>query len=131
MLLARICDTNTYIHRRLPPVLGYSVENDLIPKWQYLTNVRKYYASFEISRFPAYFSYPFDRVIKSRYEYLRDVKQFPIELLAVDLVLRYGDNDFATLVAHDDDGTLYKAYVDERKKQQKGKNRNGKRKTNQ
>jgi mTERF len=84
-------------------VLGYSVERELKPKWEYLARVCLY-PSFELSAFPAYFSYPLDRVIKTRYEYLQFVKKSPTQLLALDLVVRYGDKDFAERVAKDTDG---------------------------
>ena len=101
-------------------MLGYSVERDLMPKWKYLTKVRQY-ASFDICRFPAYFSYPLDRVIKSRYEYLCSTKQLPIQLIPLDEVLRYGDKDFATSVAKDEDEHAYASFVAERKKRQQQK----------
>lgn len=84
-------------------MLGYSVERELKPKWEYLSRV-SLYPSFELSAFPAYFSYPLDRVIKTRYEYLQFVKKSPTQLLALDLVVRYGDKDFAERVAKDTDG---------------------------
>jgi hypothetical protein len=84
-------------------VLGYSVEDELRPKWNYLSKVCLY-PSFELSTFPAYFSYPLDRVIKTRYEYLQVMKEAPTQLLALDLVVRYGDKDFAEKVAKDADG---------------------------
>jgi len=99
---------------RLPPVVGYSVERELRPKWEYLEAVLVD-PRFEVSRFPAYFSYPLERVIKTRIEYLRDVKQVPIQLLAVDQILRFGDNDFATKVANDHDkGVAFRKFADER-----------------
>ena len=85
-----------------------------MPKWKYLTSVRNY-ASFEISRFPAYFSYPLDRVIRNRYDYLLKVKQLPVQLIPIDEVLRYGDKDFAILVAKDDDESAYLDFVNERR----------------
>jgi len=88
---------------RLPPVLGYSVEKELQPKWEYLSKVCKF-DYFEVVRFPAYFSYPLERVIKTRYEYLQDCKRVPISLVSVDDVLRFGDVDFAVSVAGDEDG---------------------------
>lgn len=88
---------------RLPPVLGYSVDDELRPKWEYLSRV-SLYPTFELSAFPAYFSYPLDRVVKTRYEYLQFVKKAPTQLLALDLVVRYGDKDFAERVAKDTDG---------------------------
>jgi len=102
---------------RLPPVLGYSVENELRPKWEYLTNVCRF-DKFEIVRFPAYFSYPFERVIKTRYEYLRDVKRAPIQLMSVDEIVRFGDAEFARAVAGDSDGGVeFAAYAAKRQNQ--------------
>jgi hypothetical protein len=99
---------------RLPPVLGYSVENDLKPKWNFLREVCQF-DYFEVVRFPAYFSYPLERVIKMRYEYLRDCKGIPIQLARVDDVLRFGDRDFATEIALDnDDGVAFAKFVEER-----------------
>lgn len=79
------------------------MEDELRPKWEYLSKVCLY-PSFELSTFPAYFSYPLDRVIKTRYEYLQVMKEAPTQLLALDLVVRYGDKDFAEKVAKDADG---------------------------
>jgi len=109
---------------RLPPVLGYSVKNDLIPKWKFLKSVCQF-PSFEVGRFPAYFSYPLDRVIKSRYEYLSLVKNLSVQLMPVDDILRYGDVDFAILIAKDLDGSAYAKFVKERNKRLK-KRRNPK-----
>jgi hypothetical protein len=77
------------------------------------------FPSFELSTFPAYFSYPLDRVIKARYEYLYEVKRTPTQLLALDVVLRYGDKDFAGQVANDDDrGVAFAAFLEGRKKRE-------------
>lgn len=117
---------------RLPPVLGYSVEHDLKPKWDFLREVCQF-DYFEVVRFPAYFSYPLERVIKMRYEYLRDCKGIPIQLARVDDVLRFGDREFATEIALDNDGgAAFAKFVKEhsnhpvqqtrRKKQQRKRN---------
>jgi hypothetical protein len=99
---------------RIPPVLGYSVDDDLRPKWDFLREVCQF-DYFEVVRFPAYFSYPLERVIKLRYEYLRDIKGIPILLARVDDVLRFGDRDFATEIAlDDDDGVAFAKIVEER-----------------
>mmetsp|Transcript_36944 Transcript_36944/g.64716 ORF Transcript_36944/g.64716 Transcript_36944/m.64716 type:complete len:692 (+) Transcript_36944:168-2243(+) len=99
---------------RLPPVLGYSLEDDLKPKWDFLKEVCQF-DYFEVVRFPAYFSYPLERVIKMRYEYLRDIKQIPIELARVDDVLRFGDRDFSNEIAlDDDDGAAFSKFVEDR-----------------
>jgi hypothetical protein len=81
-----------------------------MPKWVYLTRVCQF-PSFEISRFPAYFSYPLERVIVNRFEYLRRVKKFPLDYFSVDEVLRYGDEDFAISVAQDENGKRYSTFV--------------------
>jgi len=53
----------------------------------------------------------------NRYEYLRDVKRLPVQLLAVDDVLRFGDMDFATYIAKDEDcGAEYLKFVANRNK---------------
>lgn len=107
---------------RLPPVLGYSVENELKPKWQFLNRVCMY-SNFELTRFPAYLSYPFERVIKTRYEYLA-AKGFPIDIISVDTVLRFGDQDFATRVAREDDeGKHFAAFAKKRMNELTPKNR--------
>ena len=119
------------LYSRLPPVLGYSVEKELKPKWEYLSLVCKF-DYFEIVRFPAYFSYPLERVIKTRYEYLRDYKKAPISLVSVDDVLRFGDVDFAVSVAGDrDGGEEFLRYAKERKKvlASGGKKKKNKRRT--
>ena len=100
---------------RLPPILGYSVDRDLVPKWEFIREIYAY-ESFELSKFPAFFSYPLETRIKVRFEYLRDVKLLPTPLIAPDLVLRYGDRDFALKVAGDkDEGAAYAAYLKERR----------------
>ncbi|CAB9497827.1 mitochondrial transcription termination [Seminavis robusta] len=114
---------------RLPPILGYSVERDLIPKWEIVRDIYTY-PSFELSKFPAFFSYPLDR-IKARFEYLRDVKRLPISLIAPDLVLRYGDKDFAVKVAGDgDEGQAYADFVEQKRQENQGPRRGKRRRRN-
>jgi hypothetical protein len=99
---------------RLPPILGYSVEDELMPKWEYLCRVSTQ-GSFELSAFPAYFSYPLDKRIKTRFEYLQLVKRIPTQLLSLDKVLRYGDKDFCARVARDvDDGAAFMEFAKKR-----------------
>jgi hypothetical protein len=98
---------------RLPPVLGYSVEKELAPKWEFLTTVCMH-AKFELRKFPAYFSYPFERVIKTRYEYL-SYRGLSRQLIPVDAVLRFGDVDFAVKVARDEDrGDAFRSFTQKR-----------------
>lgn len=109
---------------RLPSVLGYSVEKELAPKWEFLSNVHMH-AKFEIRKFPAYFSYPFERVIKTRYEYLayRGVSR---QLIPVDAILRFGDVDFAIKVARDEDkGDAFRSFTQKRHALQKQRRQGG------
>ncbi|KAG7349864.1 mitochondrial transcription termination factor (mTERF) family protein [Nitzschia inconspicua] len=115
-----VTDVGSFI-TRLPPVLGYSVEKELKPKWEFLKVVCMF-ASFEINKFPAYFSYPLERVIRTRYEYLT-YKGISRQLIPVDAVLRYGDKDFALRVARDDDkGEMFRAFCKNRSKKLRGDN---------
>jgi mTERF domain-containing protein len=109
-----IQDIGSFI-TKLPPVLGYSVEKELQPKWEYLKRAcfRPY---FELEQFPAYFSYPFERVIKTRFDYLAAKKMARL-LIPVAKVLVFGDVDFATQVARDKDGgKRFRAFVEGRRK---------------
>lgn len=94
---------------RLPSILGYSVEDNLLPKWNFLTRVVGL-DYFDVVRFPAYFSYPMER-IQARYAYLH-LRGIPYRLTKLDSVLRFGDADFANIVARDEDGgKLYREYL--------------------
>lgn len=108
---------------RLPPILGYSVEKELTPKWEVVRDIYTY-PSFELSKFPAFFSYPLDR-IKARFEYLREVKRLPISLIAPDLVLRYGDRDFSIKVAGDEGGAAFANFLKDRQSKLPGNKRRG------
>jgi len=53
----------------------------------------------------------------NRYEYLRIVKRMPVQLLPVDEILRYGDADFARIIANDqDEGQEYLKFIYDRNK---------------
>ena len=97
-----------------------------MPKWGYLKTVSQY-PVFDIMKFPAYFAYPLERVTMSRYSYLLDVKKIPIQILSIDAVLPFGDNDFAIMVARDEDGRNYANFVSKRHKSKRVKNKKSKR----
>lgn len=82
---------------RLPPVLGFEV-TELERKWRVIEEFGM--TSYELVRFPAFFSYPYER-IKVRFEYMKfmEIKRVPL-----DVVLRWGDGDFAENVCGDRDG---------------------------
>merc|ERR1711865_1054983 len=74
---------------------------------------------FEVKEFPAYFSYPFGRVIKTRFNYLA-YKGISIRFVSIriDTVLRFGDIDFAIKVAmDDDDGEAFRNFGSQRASQ--------------
>lgn len=93
---------------RLPPVLNYNVETELIPKFEYLKTI-KTDPRYEISKFPAYFSYPLQRV-QARFEYLY-YKRLASSNVSVEQVLCNGDADFAVNVAGDLDGTRFAQFI--------------------
>ena len=114
--------------KRIPPILGYSVELELIPKWRFLESVSSD-PRFEVTRFPAYFSYPLERVIKARYEYIRDVKKYPTQLISVDKVVSYGDEEFAVRTLKEkDEGRAFQRFQDWRNEFQHPKKKKQKKK---
>ena len=112
---------------RLPPVLGYSVSRELTPKWNYLQGIAMD-PSYQVSKFPAYFSYPLDRVVKTRYEYLSEVKKIPPTVFNVDQVVSYGDHDFATKVLGEPNDAAFREFSERRRSEWKGQNKRGKKK---
>lgn len=92
---------------RLPPILTAKVAEDLQPRWQFLQS-RMRDARWQVTRFPAYFSYP-TRVIYSRFDYLQS-KEFPISLVNLDDVLRFGDDDFCRKIARDANPNAYREF---------------------
>lgn len=82
--------------QRLPPVLGYDVDTNLKPKWDFLVNTLRL-TTFDVSRFPAYFSYPLEKVTMPRMAYLAAVNQ-PNAVWGLNLILTPSDDIFATKV---------------------------------
>ena len=52
----------------------------------------------------------------SRYAYLREVKGIPVHLLPVDDIVRFGDADFARVIAKDFNSAAYNSFVANRRK---------------
>jgi hypothetical protein len=82
----------------------------LRPKYVFLSSVVAD-PLFEVSKFPAYFSYPLERAVL-RFAYLRQKRKL---LVPLDEVLRFGDYDFCHQVAGDKDMRAYKEFVNKRK----------------
>lgn len=76
-------------------MLGYSVEKELRPKWEYVHAIG--FDNFDIVRFPAFFSYPLERVIRTRFEYLI-ARNIPIKAVGLDRAVRFGDADFLKFI---------------------------------
>ena len=91
---------------RFPPILGYSVDRELRPKFEYLKTVLPY-PKFEVSKFPAFFSYPIERS-RLRFGFLLSFS--PRCPFTLDEVLRHGDADFLRLVG-DANGTRYNKFL--------------------
>ena len=53
---------------------------------------------YDVMSFPAYFSYPLESVIEPRTEFLK-LRRRPVAVVGLNLVLMYGDNDFARTTA--------------------------------
>ena len=80
---------------RLPPVLAYDVDRDLRPKMAEL--VKCALSVYDIVRFPAYFSYPLDGVIKPRTAFLKQLG-VPITTFPLQALFTPGDKEFASRV---------------------------------
>lgn len=59
-----------FMVRRFSPLLGYSIEEVLRPKLEFLMNIMKKPVS-EVVQYPRYFSYSLEKKIKPRYWVLK------------------------------------------------------------
>ncbi|KAG5187906.1 mTERF-domain-containing protein [Tribonema minus] len=82
---------------RLPPVLGYDVSNNLMPKMDYLVAMMGL-SVYDVLTFPAYFSYPLESIIEPRTEFLK-LRRRPIAVVGLNMALTSGDADFAKKIA--------------------------------
>jgi hypothetical protein len=91
------------------PILGYSVPNSAA-RWEFWVDRIRCAMSCQV---PALLS---AGTCRARFDYLRNVKQVPVQLLGLDKVLRFGDKDFAIKVAADRDfGKAFRAFTQDRK----------------
>jgi len=81
----------------IPAILGFDVETEIRPKFEYLKNNMSL-TIFDIIRFPAYFSYPLEYVIMPRNEFLT-LCGGPMATVGLSIALSPGDNDFAMKVS--------------------------------
>ena len=87
---------------RLPPVLGMG-RGQMERKWRRAEEGGM--TCYELVRFPAFFSYPEERM-RVRFEYLRRRRRRDFKL---DEILRGGDDDFARMVG-DNDGKMFRQF---------------------
>ena len=78
-------------------MLGYDIEKNLVPKWLYLRDTLKLTA-YDVTRFPAYFSYPLESVIRPRTKFLTEVLGRPGSVWGLNLILTPSDEEFAVRV---------------------------------
>lgn len=81
----------------LPPVLGYDLETNIIPKMDYLEQVLGL-SSYDIARFPGYFSYSLEKRIEPRTRYLQALGRSVSES-GLNMALALTDVEFSERVA--------------------------------
>jgi len=86
-----------------PSVLGYNIENNIQPKFDYVTQVMGFPPSVVASH-PRVFSYSLLKLIIPRYEFLVSKG---IELRSIRNLTNFSDKTFATAIAH----STYAEYV--------------------
>merc|ERR1719247_1272994 len=77
---------------RLPPVLAYDVEADLRPKMAHLA--ASGLSVYDVVRFPAYFAYPYDTVIRARTAFM-EANNLPLARFELKNIFTPGDAQFA------------------------------------
>lgn len=81
---------------RLPPILGYDLEADIIPKMQYIENELRL-SSFDVLQFPGYFSYSLTRCIEPRTKFLLARGRF-VTQAGLNLILSLTDEGFCSRI---------------------------------
>lgn len=80
---------------RLPPVLAYDVDADLRPKMAHLA--ASALSVYDVVRFPAYFSYPLDTVIRPRTAFM-ETYDLPLTRFELKTLVTPADGKFASRV---------------------------------
>lgn len=82
---------------RLPPILGYDLETNIIPKMRYIENELGL-SSFDILQFPGYFSYSLTRCIEPRTKFLLALGT-SVPQAGLNLILSLTDEGFCSRIA--------------------------------
>ena len=85
------------IVRRLPPILAYDLQRDIIPKMDYL-ETSLHLSPFDLLSFPAYFSYPLETRILPRTLFLRALGK-PLLEVGLNMAISLNDDEFCNRVA--------------------------------
>lgn len=81
----------------LPPILGYDLETNIIPKMEYVEKELGL-SSYDILGFPGYFSYSLEKCIEPRTKFLQARRQSVTES-GLNLALSLTDEDFCKRIA--------------------------------
>lgn len=82
---------------RLPPILGYDLETNILPKMQYIENELGL-SSFDVLKFPGFFSYPLMECIEPRTKFLL-AKGVSIAQIGLNFVLPLTEISFCSRIA--------------------------------
>ena len=85
------------IVKRLPPILGYDLDTNIIPKMEYIEQELGL-SSYDILTFPGYFSYSFEKCIKPRTKFLQ-AKGRSVTESGLNMALGLKDEDFCERIA--------------------------------
>lgn len=108
------------IVNRLPPILGYDLETNIMPKMEYLENELGL-SSFDILRFPGYFSYSLEKCVEPRTKFLQ-AKGCSLTQPGLNMALGLTDEDFCERIALVPVSQYYafrKAYLQKKSKDQR------------
>lgn len=83
---------------RLPPVLGYDLETNIIPKMEYIEKILRL-SVFDILQFPGYFSYPLETCIEPRTKFLL-AKGISVSQAGLSNVVSLTDENFCKRISH-------------------------------
>lgn len=111
------------IVKRLPPILGYDLQTQIIPKMEYVVEELGL-SNFDILNFPGYFSYSMEKCIEPRTKFLQ-AKGLSVGRWGLNMVLALTDQDFCARVAHSPPEQYYnfrKAYRHQKKTEQRTAN---------
>lgn len=85
------------IVKRLPPILGYDLDSNIVPKMEYVEQELGL-SSYDILRFPGYFSYSLEKCIEPRTKFLQ-AKGRSVTQSGLNMALALSDEEFCARIA--------------------------------